>query len=62
MTNDFSAMKQPHDGKCYFYLKNETEFAMDVMVKIAAVVVYERWGEREGKKMEVLRNKIPVVK
>ena len=59
VTNDFSAMKDPQ-GKTYFYLKNETEFDMEVMVKVSAIVVYERWAEREGKKMEVVKTKIPI--
>jgi hypothetical protein len=52
VTNDFSAMKDPIAGKCYFYLNNETDGNLDVMVKIAAVVVYERMEERPIQKME----------
>ena len=60
VTNDFSAMKESIDGKYYFYLYNETDGSLDVMIKIAAVVVYEKWAERPGKKMEILKRKIPI--
>ena len=62
ISNDFSAMKDPLADKIYFYLKNETDGTIDVMIKIAAIVVYERWAERQVQKMEVLKSKVPVVK
>jgi hypothetical protein len=62
VTNDFSAMKEPLVDKCYFYLSNETAANLDVMVKVAAVVVYEKWAERPIQKMRVLPRKVPVVK
>jgi len=60
-SNDFSVMKEPREGKLYFFLKNETDFDMNVMVKIAAIVVYERWSERSIQKPHVGKTKIPFV-
>ena len=60
-SNDFSVMKEPREGKLYFFLKNETDFDMNVMVKIAAIVVYERWSERSIQKPHVGVSKIPIV-
>jgi hypothetical protein len=61
VTNDFSAMKDPITDKCYFYLSNGTDANLDVWIKVAAVVIYEKWAERPGKKMEILKRKVPVV-
>jgi hypothetical protein len=59
--SDFSAMKELRGEKCYFYLYNDTDFSQEVMVKIAAVVVYEKWGERPVEKKQIIKQKIPVV-
>ena len=61
VSNDFSVMKEPREGKLFFYLNNDGAFDVDVIVKIAAVVVYERTTEKAGKKMEILKRKIPMV-
>jgi len=62
VSNDFSVMKEPREGKLFFYLNNDGAFDVDVIVKIAAVVVYDRVKETSGQKIEVLTKKIPVVK
>jgi len=62
VSNDFSVMKEPREGKLFFYLNNDGAFDVDVIVKIAAVVVYDRVKETSGQKMEVLTKKVPVVK
>jgi len=61
VSNDFAAMKEPLPEKCYFYLSNDIDRNLDVIVKVSAVVVYERWAERPTQKMEVLKTKIPIV-
>jgi hypothetical protein len=60
-SNDFSVMKEPLKEKCFFFLRNETDANLDVIIKVAAVVVYERWAERPVQKMEILRSKVPIV-
>ena len=61
VTSDFSAMKEPNGGKCYFYLSNETDGNLDVMIKVAAIVVFERTADRKVQKMILVQKKIPVV-
>ena len=61
VSNDFSVMKEPREGKLFFYLNNDGAFDVDVIVKIAAVVVYERMKDKSGQKMEILTRKIPMV-
>ncbi len=62
VSNDFAAMKEPLPEKCFFYLSNDIDRNLDVIVKVSAIVVYERWAERPTQKMEVLKSKIPIVK
>jgi hypothetical protein len=61
VSNDFTAMKEPREGKLFFYLYNDAAGSVDVMVKIAAVVVYERTSERPAQKMEIIKKKMPIV-
>ncbi len=61
--NDFAAMKAPLAGKYYFYLYNDNSTTgLDVIIKVAAIVVTERWAERPVQKMNRQTKKIPVLK
>ena len=62
VSNDFAAMKEPLNEKFYFYLSNDIDRNLDVIIKVAAIVVYEKWGERPAQKMEIIKTKVPIVK
>lgn len=54
VVNDFAHMASPLEGQYYFYLVNQNVFkALDVTLKVTAIVVNNDWGTRPIQKMHV---------
>jgi hypothetical protein len=53
VVNDFAQMRTPAKREYYFHMRNDKMHALNILLKVSAVIVNNQWGTRPVSKMNI---------